>query len=368
MPIQVQDKIREFDSPYGERRIAPRVATDFRVELLDGPSGTVKNMSESGALVAFSTPLETGKRYVRFLLPLRAINLRIDSVWSKEDRVSEEFIHGIRFTDLSGDNLLFIRESLENKPVIEGHEPPTQIKRFFYNALSLQWNPEKEIDWNAPLGIDDSLCMAMADILSPIIVGEYSAFHGIPPRILSFKDYEVKQYLAAQLVDETRHAEAFDLYLARIHGKKQYRKNLRNVHILRFFNELKKLDDMDEWVAGLYLTEIMSHVLLSAYAQNVKCRLTQHLFKLILSDEARHISFANYYLKEILKNASDEDRNNMTKIPGRILTLTEGMVHSYGESGKAFGIDPGNLFAKIKHEFNARFIKNVMRQKIDAAD
>ncbi len=363
----ITEEKKKSTSEYAERRIAPRAPVDFRVELLEGPSGTVKNMSESGALIAFPNPLEPEKRYVRFLLPLRTLALRIDSVWSKEDKGTEEFIHGVRFTDLSGDNLLFIRESLENKPVIEGHEPPTQIKRFFYNALSLQWNPEKEIDWNAPLGIDDSLCRAMADILSPIIVGEYSAFHGIPPRILSFRDYEVKQYLAAQLVDETRHAEAFDLYLARIHGKKQYRKNLRNVHILRFFNELKKLDNMDEWIAGLYLTEIMSHVLLSAYAQNVKCRLTQHLFKLILSDEARHISFANYYLKEILKSASGEDRKNMAKIPGRILKLTEGMVHSYGESGKAFGIDPGSLFAKIKHEFDARFIKNVLREKSDAA-
>jgi len=365
MTIQVQDKIRGFDSPYGERRIAPRVATDFRVELLDGPSGIVKNMSESGALVAFSRPLETGKRYVRFLLPLRAINLRIDSVWSKEDQKTEEFIYGVRFTDLLGENILFIRESLENKPVIEGQKPPTQIKRFFYNALSLQWNPEKEIDWNASLGIDEPLCKAMADILSPIIIGEYSAFDGIPPRILSFKDYEIKQYLAAQLVDETRHAEAFDLYLARIHGKKQYRKNLRNVHILRFFNEMKKLEDMDEWIAGLYLTEVMSHVLLSSYAQKVKCRLTQHLFKLILADEARHISFANYYLKEILKNASNEDRKFMAKIPDRILKLTEGMIHSFGESGRAFGLDAENLFGKIKHEFNVRYIKNIVKEKND---
>jgi hypothetical protein len=360
MSIEVQEKMNE-------RRIAPRVPSDFRVELLDGPSGAAKNMSESGALLSFPTHLDAGKRYIRFLLPLKPITLRIDTVWSKEDREIEEFTYGVRFTDLTGENILYIRESLENKPVIEGQKPPTRIKRFFYNALSLQWNPEKEIDWNAPLGIDDSLCRAMADILSPIIIGEYSAFDGIPPRILSFKDYEIKQYLAAQLVDETRHAEAFDLYLARIHGKKQYRKNLRNVHTLRFFNELKKLDDIDEWIAGLYLTEIMSHVLLNSYAQKVKCRLTQHLFKLILADEARHISFANYYLKEILKNASPEDRKFMAKIPERILNLTEGMVHSYGESGRAFGLDPQRLFEKIKYEFNARFIKNVVREKHDVA-
>ena len=32
----------------------------------------------------------------------------------------------------------------DEKPVIEGQEPPSRLKRFFYNALGSQWNPEKE--------------------------------------------------------------------------------------------------------------------------------------------------------------------------------------------------------------------------------
>ena len=361
MPLK---ETQAFGSAPIERRKTQRVPAVFKINFMDDSEGTTVDMSEEGARIASSKPLESGRSFIRLLLPSKSMTLAIDSVWSSED-TAMGLIYGVKFLNLSEEDMLFIRETLENKPVIEGHEPPSKIKRFFYNALSLQWNPEKEIDWNAPLGLDDSLCKAMVNILSPIIIGEYSAFDGIPPRILSFKNYEVKQYLAAQLVDETRHAEAFDLYLSRIHGRKQYKSNFRNVFTLRFFNELKKLDDLDEWVAGLYLTEIMSHVLLSAYAQKVRCPLTQRLFKLILSDEARHISFASFYLKEVLKRASPEDRKHLAEIPTRVLKLTEGMVHSYGESAKAFGLDPGKLFDKIKEEFNVYFIQNLVREKND---
>ena len=351
----------DFFNPPGGNRKGSRVASRFDVSLPDGSSVATKDISDGGACLVSPEPLEFDEVAISILLPLKPITLKVSRVWSRWDSNRGEFLCGVKFLDLSKENLSSIRENLENRPVVEGHEPPSKVKRFFYNALSFQWNPEKEIDWNAPLGLDEAHCKAVADILSPIIIGEYSAFDGIPPRILSFKNYEIKQYLAAQLVDETRHAEAFELYLARIHGKKQYRKNLRNIHILRFFNELKKLEDLDEWIAGLYLTEIMSHVLLSAYAQQVQCDLTQRLFKLILSDEARHISFANYYLKEILKKASDSEREFMTKIPERILKLTEGMVHSYGEAGRTFGVDAEKLFIQIQREFKARYTQSVMK-------
>jgi len=249
----------------------------------------------------------------------------------------------------------------EDRPVIAGQPSPSIVKRFFYNALSLQWNPEKEVNWNASLGFDESLCDAMTDIISPIVMGEYSAVEGIPPRILAFKDYEVKQYLSVQLVDETRHSEAFSLYLARIHGQQRYRKNFRNIHALRFFNALKKLKSVDEWIAGLFITEILSHVLLSAYAEKIPCVMTQHLFKMIIADENRHISFGHYYLREISRSISDPDRRYMVEISVRILRLTEGMVHSYGNSARAFGLDPQKLFERIKMEINSRFVDVLMK-------
>lgn len=248
----------------------------------------------------------------------------------------------------------------EERPVIEGQEPPSRIKRFFYSALGSQWNPEKEVDWNQPLGIDESLRPAMAFILSPIIMGEYSAFNGIPQRILSFSNYEVKQYLASQLVDETRHAEAFDLYLARIKAQETYKKAWRNIHVVRYFNEMKKLTDDDKWLTGLLVTEITAHVLLDAYTRQTQCNLTQHLFKMILVDEARHISFVNYYLKEVLKDASEPDRQFLAKVTQRVLELTARMIEYYQAPLHAFQLDPEILFDQIRNEVEARVARNIL--------
>jgi len=259
------------------------------------------------------------------------------------------------------ENVLNIKLSPSEIPVVEGLPAPSRMKRLFYSALSSQWNPEKEIDWSGPIALNESLTKALALILSPIIMGEYSAFYGLPQRILSFRDNEVKQYLAVQLVDETRHAEAFDLYLARIKGEKEYKKGLRNIYALRFFNGLKKLQDNDQWVTGLYLTEILAHVLLTSYAEKTNCSLTQHLFKMILSDEGRHISFANYYLREVLKDASRDDHKYMLAIADSTLKLTEGMIHSYEEPYKAFGLNPEELFNQIKREIDIRLTQNILK-------
>lgn len=162
-------------------------------------------------------------------------------------------------------------------------------------------------------------------------------------------------------MDETRHAEAFDLYLARIKGEKEYKKGLRNIYALRFFNGLKKLQDNDQWVTGLYLTEILAHALLTTYAEKTNCPLTQHLFKMILSDEGRHISFSNYYLRTVLKDASIEDRRYMASITDNTLKLTEGMIYSYEGPYQAFGLNPEELFNQIKREVDIRLTQNILR-------
>ena len=249
---------------------------------------------------------------------------------------------------------------LQERPIIEGGAPPSQIKRLFYTALSSQWNPETEIDWSAPIGIDESLCVAMASILSPIVMGEYSAFNGIPQRILSFSNYEVKQYLAAQLVDETRHAEAFDLYLTRIKAMNTYKRAWRNIAVVRYFNEMKKLTDEDRLITGLLITEVTSRLLLNAYMKQASCNLTQHLFRMILADESRHVSFVSYYLKDILKGASQKDRESLGRVAERVLYLTGDMINHYRDPLKAFGLDSVELYDNIRLEMQQRVAKGIL--------
>ena len=241
-------------------------------------------------------------------------------------------------------------------------EGPSQLKRFFYTALGAQWNPERVVEWNGALGLKDSLREAMAHILSPIVLGEFSAFNGIPQRILSFKDYEVKQYLAAQLVDETRHAEAFDLYLERIGTANTYKKSWRNIHIVRYFNEMKRLTDDDQWLAGLLVTEITARVLLGSYVKKVNCPITEKLFSRILTDEARHISFVNYYMTILLKGSAASDRAYLAKVTELLLRLTRDMLDYYRMALQAFNLHPEILFLEIQKEIlKSRAAREIMR-------
>ena len=201
----------------------------------------------------------------------------------------------------------------------------------------------------------------MAHILSPLIMGEYSAFSGIPRRILSFSNYEVKQYLAAQLVDETRHAEAFDLYLTRIKARDVYKKSWRNIHVVRYFNEMKKLQDDDQWLLGLLVTEITANVLLEAYTRQTLCPLTHQLFKRILMDEARHIGFVTYYLRTILKGISKSDQEFLVKISDRVLYLTKQMLHHYQPALKVFDLEPNTLFDEIHQEIKSRVAQSILK-------
>lgn len=244
-------------------------------------------------------------------------------------------------------------------PLISGNAAPSWKKRSFYNALSAQWNPEKGIRWNDDINLTEDMCQAMAEIMSPIIMGEFSAFNEIPKRIIAISDYEIKQYLASQLVDETRHAEAFELYLKRINAYKAYRRGVRNIYSLRFFNGMKKLKSEDEWISGLYITEILAHVLLTAYKRVSNCNLTNNLFSMVLSDEGRHISFANLYLKDIFKGASVNDKKFLMEITDSTLSLTEGMLYSFSAAYRAFNLDPAHLLKSIHSEVKSRIVENL---------
>lgn len=257
-------------------------------------------------------------------------------------------------------SILNTRLDFKNEAVIAGGKPPSQIKRFFYNALASQWNPESEIDWNANVGFDESLSAPMAHILSPIVMGEYSAFNGIPRRILMFDNYEVKQYLSVQLVDETRHAEAFDLYLTRINAKQAYEKAWRNIHFIRYFNEMKKLTSDDDWLAGLLVTEVIAHTMLDTYIVHVSCKLSRQLFSRILYDEARHISFVNYYLREVLRGASSQDKDFVVRITERIVQLTKPMIEYYRSSLEAFGIPGEEMASRIESSVHKHIHRSLL--------
>lgn len=248
---------------------------------------------------------------------------------------------------------------MKDQGALEGSEKVSRFKKIFYSALGAQWNPEKEIDWSQQTQLKGEKAVAMATILTPIIMGEFSAFEGLPRRMIHFKEYDVRQYLAVQLVDETRHAEAFERYLDRIDGRSVYKKSLRNIYTLRFFNGLKKFNDNDEWTTGLYMTEIMAHTLLSNYAEASGCPITQHLFRMILSDEARHISFGDAYMVSILSRASADERKNLIRIARNALQLNRGMLFSYEKALKCFNLDPESLCSQIEKQFETRFITPV---------
>lgn len=375
-----------------ERRRSFRLSVVLRSEYQLQTTGEVNtafvnNLSDGGACLSLPQQVDRiGEEIDLVITALRGtvlVHARCEIIWQEclpEWKQPRLFATGIRFTGISPVYQNRLREYLtksaphldnedekqeingraSEQPVVAGDPAPSQIKRFFYNALESQWNPERDVEWNMPLGIDDSHCEAMAYILSPIVMGEFSAFSGIPGRILSFSNYEVKQYLAAQLVDETRHAEAFDLYLSRIRAKETYKRSWRNIHVLRYFNEMKRLKDNDKWLAGLLVTEITAHVLLSAYIRQTPCLLTQRLFKRILLDEARHIGFVNYYLRVILKNISESDRKFLTSVTDRVLRLTEQMLNYYEFALKAFDLSPVTLFSGIRKEILARAPRSIL--------
>lgn len=214
-----------------------------------------------------------------------------------------------------------------------GYEPSNaKLLAFYAKGKTHQWNAEQEIDWNQEIDPSSPLHASAFPLLDLPVFGKLSSaqfervtagftrlalsqiLHGeqgalmVASKLVSITpDYETKLFAATQAVDEARHVEIFGRYLQRCGGVLPLGPNLEAFldQVIDSRLWLRIMIGMQIVVEGAALSSF--HV----YRRRSRDPLLASILERVVRDEARHVGFGSTYLRNILCDMSEDEREEL---------------------------------------------------------
>jgi len=226
-----------------------------------------------------------------------------------------------------------IKNTAYFRHVYDGDHP--EMRRLYEQAKRDQWNAATDIDWTRPLAGDGGLIADdLVDIhgtkfwdrlspaervevnrrvtqwrLSTLVHGEHGAILVCSQIVENVQGQDAKLFQATQVVDEARHNEVLQRYLAlRLDG--QTYPLAGNVREL--FDTLLGTSSWYLKTIGLQLVaETFAVSLFKMLAESSKDEVLREVCRRILGDEARHMGFGMLSLPAVVEEATEAERREM---------------------------------------------------------
>jgi hypothetical protein len=220
------------------------------------------------------------------------------------------------------------------------------MRRLYEQAKLDQWNAATDIDWGRALATDGGLIADdLVDIhgtrfwerlseeqrielnrrvarwrLSTLVHGEHGAMLVCSQMVGTVEGQDAKLFQATQVVDEARHNEVLQRYLAlRLEGRTYpLAGNVREI-----FDELIGTRAWYLKTIGLQLVaETFAVSLFRMLAESSKDEVLCQVCRKILQDEARHMGFGMLSLPAVVAEATPAERQEMEDFAAWALTRT----------------------------------------------
>ena len=207
-----------------------------------------------------------------------------------------------------------------------------ELEALYSVAKKSQWNAATAIDWQRPIGqngpvlnirlmLPDAPTGAGANAavekeleiklsawrLSQFLHGEQGALLVASQLVATMPDLDAKLYASTQVVDEARHVEVFERYVKRLHRIYPVDPRLKEILDEILASELWELK-----LLGMQL--IVEGLAIAAFAdmrRHTGDRTLAEVLDYILRDEARHVNFGFFALRQSLAHAESAARERI---------------------------------------------------------
>ena len=215
------------------------------------------------------------------------------------------------------------------------HEYPVEhpeLRRLYENAKRDQWNVSRDIDWTRSVDLDEGvLADELIDIygtpywdrlskrdraelnrrftawrMSLLLHGEHGAMLVCSQLVETVQGTDAKFFQATQVVDEARHNEVLNRYMAEKLGGLYYplAGNVREL-----FDTLLGDSRWTVKTIGLQLVaETFAVALFKMLGETAKDSLFSDICRFILQDESRHMGFGMLSLPSVIAALSEKER------------------------------------------------------------
>lgn len=243
------------------------------------------------------------------------------------------------------------------------HVNDAKLMELFRKGVEGQWSAS-QIDWELPLLLDPQEQKALAHVLTPVYLGEQTAMVGassVIPQFFAAHQTEAQLYLSTFLLDEARHFETLTRFYNKINQRPLEVRDLKA--IFRYQARLFKSRDKVEWLWGILISDIFARHFYGIIAKVHSGSLFARIASRILTDEARHLAFAELYLKTALQRAP-ELKPAFLKMRDELLVLVREIYQGVREKAMFIGLDEDLLFGGVTGDIE----KKVKRlQMVDTA-
>jgi len=223
----------------------------------------------------------------------------------------------------------------------------------FRKGVEGQWSAA-QIDWEYPLLLDRQEQTALAHVLTPVYLGEQTAMVGassVIPQFFAARETEAQLYLATFLLDEARHFETLTRFYRMMDLQPLEVRELKEM--FRYQARLFKSRDKVEWLWGILLSDILARhfygILVKAHPGSLFAQIASR----IILDEARHLAFAELYLKAELARKPDLGPAFL-KMRDELLFLMRASYNAVRDDALLVGIDGTLLFAAVTDDIEKK--------------
>jgi len=244
-----------------------------------------------------------------------------------------------------------------------------ELRNLYERGKKGQWNAETDIDWSAPfprdewfmpregalllpsiltaMGADEDTCRRaafeeFAHLLSQLLHGEQAAMQLCGQLTNACPTMDAKFYAGSQVIDEVRHVEVLSKFLQRKMGT-----------LYPIDPTLKVLLDMlleaPTWktkTLGMQtLFEGMAVGIFDTIAKATTNPLLKDLIRRVQIDESRHAAFGMLCMRQVVKESSPEELQEMEDFAFAILEALNAnqQLDMLRLLGPAYGLDPENV-------------------------
>jgi hypothetical protein len=237
-----------------------------------------------------------------------------------------------------------------------------KLMELFRKGVEGQWSPA-QIDWECPLRLTRQEQQALAHVLTPVYFGEHTAMVGasaVMPQFFAAHHTEAQLYLATFMLDEARHFETLTRFYQKMDLRPLEGRDLKDM--FRYQARLFKSRDKVEWLWGILLSDILAQHFYGTLIKAHPHSLFACIARRIVRDEARHLAFAEWYLKGALAR-QPELAPTFLKMRDELLVLVQAIYTALKDKANFIGIDGPMLFAAVSHDIEKKVQRLRMRDQ-----
>lgn len=181
------------------------------------------------------------------------------------------------------------------------------LQSLYEEACSRQWHATADIDWAHLEALPPDQERALCQFVTFLSMAEYLVTDAIAPWIPRFNTYfhEIKLFMATQAMDEARHTEVFRKRLLANGGGMGMAIKL-GTSLVDSTHLFTSWDSLSYAIHVVFEGAVLSMFRFGEFLGHTDT--DKQLFRMVMQDEARHVSYGTMHLKYLLENAPDPER------------------------------------------------------------